>query len=99
MPKRKGPRGLKPAQVKAIFLSRQPTKDVAKKFRVSQNLVYLIQARRIHKDVTEGIRAPRRARRRGRAGGAARMTPLKIDMRRLADEIVKRLLKHLRRAV
>jgi len=27
------------------------------------------------------------------------MTPLKIDMRRLADEIVKRLLKHLRRAV
>lgn len=95
MPRRKGPRRLTPTKVRAIFKSREPTAKIAAKHGVSQSLVYLIQSRRVHKSTTEGIRAPRRSRRRGRAG-SARTGTVRIDLDKLADRIVIRLIGRLK---
>ena len=64
-----GPKGLSAARVRAIFVSKDPASAVAERHKVSVNLVYLIQQRKIHKAVTEGIRKPIRKR---RAGGGVR---------------------------
>jgi hypothetical protein len=95
MPRRKGPRRLTPETVRGIFKSLEPAKKIAARHGVSVNLVYLIQARRIHKSTTESIRAPRRLRRRGRAA-SARSGTVRIDLDRLADRIVKRLIRRLK---
>ena len=79
--------------VKAIFLAPAGAAETALKHKVSQNLVYLIRARRIHKAITEGLRSPRRATRRRRSDNAA--PRLRIDMNRLADAISKRVVKQL----
>jgi transposase-like protein len=96
MARRRGRGKLNPAKVRAIFTSRDPAKEIATKYGVSHNLVYLIQARRIHKTVTENIRAPRRTRRRGRAMTTARTGTVRVDLNKLANAIVKRLIMRLR---
>jgi hypothetical protein len=97
MPRRKRPRRLTPAVVRAIFKSVDPVVRIAKRFKVSPNLVYLIHGRKIHQAVTEDIRAPRRTgRRRRRSTLSARAATVRIDLDRLADRIVKRLIQRLR---
>ncbi len=59
-----GPKGLTPATVTAIFKAKDPASELASRYRVSVNLVYLIQQRKIHKAVTEGIRKPIRKEKR-----------------------------------
>jgi len=88
-------RKLSPAQVRAIFKSREPAVKTAAKYGVSPNLVYVIQARHIHKAITQNMKAPRRTRRRGRAG-SARAGTVRVDLNKLADAIVKRLISRLR---
>jgi len=87
-------RKLSPAQVRAIFTSRDSAVEVAKKFKVSQNLVYLIWSRRVHAAITKAIRKPRRTRTVKRMSGQVRSS---IDIDKLADAIVKRLIARLRR--
>jgi hypothetical protein len=94
-----GPKGLSAAHVKAIFRSKEPASSLAKQHKVSVNLVYLIQQRKIHKAVTEGIRKPIR-RRRARGGvRKLRQPQARIDVRqlaeRVADMVTKRVLKGL----
>jgi transposase-like protein len=97
MPRRKGPRRLKPAVVRAIFKSVEPVVKTAKKFGVSANLVYLIHGRKIHREVTEDIRAPRRTgRRRRRSTLSVRAATVKVDLDKLADRIVRHFLKRFR---
>jgi transposase-like protein len=94
MPRRRGRRKLTPAKVKAIFTSREPVAKIAAQHGVSANLVYAIHARQIHKAITAGLRKVRRARRRGRM--ATRAAAVRIDLDRLADKIIKRLIARLR---
>jgi transposase len=94
--KRRRIRKLTVAQVRSIFKSKEPAADVAKRFDVSANLIYLIWSRRVHKAATEAIRKPirRRARslRKDIGGG-----PIRIDIDKLADALMKRFVSRLRR--
>jgi len=95
-----GPKGLSAALVKAIFRSKDPASSLAKQHKVSVNLVYLIQQRKIHKAVTESIRKPIRKRRRASGGVQKPNQPqARIDVKRLAervaDMVTKRVLKGL----
>ena len=81
-------RKLKPAAVRAIFKSTEPATKVGPKFGVSTNLIYLIRAGRIHKQITAKMSPPVKAR--GRQRGAA--APANLDMTALADAIIDRLL-------
>jgi hypothetical protein len=93
-----GPKGLSPTTVRAIFRSKEPASQVAARHRVSVNLVYLIQQRKIHKSVTESIRKPIRKRKSGARASRGQATP-RIDVNRLADRVAelvtKRVLKGL----
>jgi hypothetical protein len=94
-----GPKKLSPSTVRAIFRSKEPASQVAARHRVSVNLVYLIQQRKIHKSITESIRKPIRKRRsRALLAGRGLPTP-RIDVNRLADRVAelvtKRVLKDL----
>src|ERR1700742_2330106 len=84
---------LRPAAVRAIFKSTEPATKVGPKFGVSTNLVYLIRAGRIHKHVTSSLSAPVQARGRGRPPAVAGLGSL--DMTKLADTIIDRLLARL----
>lgn len=81
-------RKLAPAVVRTIFKSTDSAPAVARRFKVSANLVYLIRSKRIHKAVTARLKAPLR-----RATARAR---IQIDIDRLADAIVKRIADRLR---
>jgi hypothetical protein len=96
MPRKRGRRKLTPAKVHAIFKSVDPVVKIAKRFKVSPNLVYLIHGRKIHQALTQNIRAPRRTGRRRRRGVVARATTVRIDLNRLADKIIQRLIQRLR---
>jgi transposase-like protein len=96
MPRKRGRRKLTAAKVRAIFKSLEPVAKTAKKFGVSANLVYLIHGRKIHKEVTQSLRAPRRTGRRRRRGAVARSSTVRIDLDRLADRIVRHFLKRFR---
>lgn len=86
-----GPKKLSARVVKSIFQATESAPTTARRFKVSPNLVYLIRARRIHKAVTEGLRAPRRATRGRRQAGAG----MRLDMNKLADAVAKRVLRML----
>jgi hypothetical protein len=83
-----GPKGLSPRVVRSIFESTESAPAAAKRHKVSANLVYLIRRRRIHKAVTEGLRAPRRPK-------STNGTRAPIDVYRLADAISKKVVKEL----
>lgn len=87
-----GPKRLKPATVRAIFRSKEPASGLAAQHRVSQNLVYLIQQRKIHKGITEGIRKPIRKRAR-KGAGRAQSTATRIDVNRLAERVAEMVTK------
>jgi transposase len=86
-----GPKKLSAHVVKTIFEGTESAPAAAKRFKVSPNLVYLIRARRIHKGVTEGLRAPRRPTRRR----SNRQAAPKVDINRLADAVARRVVKML----
>ena len=94
-----GPKGLSAAIVKSIFRSKEPASELAARHKVSVNLVYLIQQRKVHKGITEGIRKPIRKRRSRIAPRGRDQSPARIDVRRLADRladmVTKRVLKGL----
>jgi hypothetical protein len=81
-----GPKGLSPTIVRAIFRSKEPASEVAAQHRVSVNLVYLIQQRKIHKAITESIRKPIRKRRVG-AKRRGQSPATHIDVNRLAERV------------
>src|ERR1700689_4730992 len=86
-PNMAGPKNLSAARVRAIFLSKDPASAVAERNKVSVNLVYMIQQRKIHKAVTEGIRKPIR-KRRARAGVRKLNRPqARIEVRQLAERV------------
>lgn len=95
-----GPKRLSAATVKAIFTSKEPASTVAKRHKVSQNLVYLIWDRRIHKGITEAIRKPIRKRKARQGSPRMQKAALRIDVNRMAervaDLVLKRLLDRLR---
>jgi hypothetical protein len=82
---------LSPQAVRTIFKSKERAADIAKQFKVSQNLVYLIRARRIHSRVTNRLKEPERPRRGRPSGQNAR-----IDVKQLANAIVQQLVRRLR---
>jgi hypothetical protein len=94
-----GPKGLSATTVKAIFRSKDPASQIAARHRVSVNLVYLIQQRKIHKAITEGIRKPIRKRKSRALQGLRQPSSSCIDVNRLADRVAelvtKRVLKGL----
>jgi len=79
---------LSPAAVKNIFKSKEPARLIASRFKVSQNLIYLIRAGRIHREITSRLKAPVRPR--------GRVEQIRIDVDKLADAILKRLTARLR---
>jgi hypothetical protein len=81
---------LTPAAVRAIFKSTESALVMAKRFKVSANLVYLIRARRVHKAITARLKAPLRAERK------KPMARMNIDIDRLADAILKRIVDRFR---
>ena len=87
-----GPKGLSAATVRAIFRSKEPASAIAAHHRVSVNLVYLIQQRKIHKAVTEGIRKPIRKRKSRVVKARLQATP-RIDVNRLADRVAELVTK------
>ena len=87
-------RKLNPQAVRTIFKSKDPAAAVAKQFKVSQNLVYLIRARRVHARITDRLKAPEMPRRR--RGPRAANQPMKLDVNRLAAAIVRQLMRQLR---
>lgn len=91
--RKKSTHRLTPAQVRAIFMGSDSAEVAAKRFRVSPTLVYLIRSRRVHRTKTEGLRGPRRVRRRS---SRASTTAAQIDVDKLAEAIVKRLVRILR---
>ena len=56
------PKKLSPAAVRKIFKSKEPARVIASRFKVSENLVYLIRAGRVHRAVTGQLKAPVRPR-------------------------------------
>jgi hypothetical protein len=56
-------RKLSAAQVRSIFKSRESSAAVARQFKISQPLVYLIRSRRIHQHLTERLQEPTRSTR------------------------------------
>ncbi len=94
-----GPKGLSPAIVKSIFRSKDAASALADRHKVSVNLIYLIQQRRIHKGITEGIRKPIRKRKSRTARKGQDQSQTRIDVRqlvdRVADIVTKRVLKGL----
>jgi hypothetical protein len=89
-----GPKGLSAATVRAIFRSKEPAKQLAAHHRVSVNLVYLIQQRKIHKAITEGIRKPIRKRKSRVVRGKVPTAP-RLDLNRLADRVAELVTKRL----
>jgi hypothetical protein len=87
-----GPKRLSPAIVRAIFRSQEPASQIAAQHRVSVNLVYLIQQRKIHKAVTETIRMPIRKRKSRSALGPSR-SAARTDVNRLADRVAELVTK------
>ena len=73
------PKKLSPQTVRTIFKSTEPASTAAGRFKVSQNLIYLIRAGRVHRDITKRLKPPERARRQRSAG------PVNLDVKRLAD--------------
>ena len=88
-----GPKHLSAATVKAIFKSKEPARDLAARYKVSQNLVYLIWDRKIHKGVTEAIRKPIRKRGTRASSGSGRPTAPRLDVNRLAERVADLVLK------
>jgi hypothetical protein len=84
-----GPKRLKPETVRAIFRSKEPASQLAAQNRVSVNLVYLIQQRKIHKAVTENIRKPIRKRVTRKTGAQRQQASARIDVNRLADRVAE----------
>jgi hypothetical protein len=94
-----GPKGLSAATVKSIFRSKDAASALADRYKVSVNLIYLIQQRKIHKGITEGIRKPIRKRKSRIALRRMDQSHGRIDVRQLADRVAdmvtKRILKGL----
>jgi predicted DNA-binding protein (UPF0278 family) len=94
-----GPKGLSAATVKSIFRSKDPASALADRHKVSVNLVYLIQQRKIHKGITDGIRKPIRKRKSRTARQGRLQSQPRLDVRqlaeRVADIVTKRVLKGL----
>ena len=88
-----GPKGLSAAIVKSIFRSKDPASALAERHKVSVNLVYLIQQRKIHKGITEGIRKPIRKRRPRITRRGQDQSRTRIDVRQLADRIADTVTK------
>lgn len=83
---------LSPATVRAIFRSKEPASQLAAQHRVSANLIYLIQQRKIHKAVTESIRKPIR-KRANRTTRARWQSAPRIDVNQLADRLAEVITK------
>ena len=94
-----GPKRLSPATVRAIFKSKEPASTLAARYRVSVNLVYLIQQRKIHKAVTEAIRKPIRKRKARASAAPAKIAPPRIDIRALADRVAERVTRQVLKAL
>jgi len=79
-------RKISDSQIRAIFGSPETAKVLGSRFGVSEQMIYLIRSRRVHRDLTKGLV-------RGRP---ARQASPKIDAAALADAIIDRLIKRLR---
>ena len=80
------------AAVRKIFKSVETAKALGSRYGVSQNMIYLIRAGRAHQKVTSGLAAPKRTR--GRRSAA---TPdARIDIDKLADALLARIIARLR---
>ena len=80
-------RKISDSQIRTIFKSAETAKALGTRFGVSEQMVYLIRSRRVHDDVTKGLK-------RGTAVRPAAST--KIDTVALADAIIDRLIRRLR---
>ena len=79
-------RKMSDSQIRAIFKSPETAKTLGRRFGVSEQMIYLIRSRRVHRDLTKGLA-------RGRP---ARPASTKIDTIALADAIIDGFIKRLR---
>jgi hypothetical protein len=95
-----GAKNLSPSVVRKIFQSTEPGPATAKRYKVSNNLVYLIKGGRIHKDITMALGSPEVAKRgRGKETvapqkGRGTVSPT-LDTGRLADAIAEKVMAQL----
>jgi hypothetical protein len=91
-------RKLSAAQVRSIFKSRESAAAVARQFKISQPLVYLIRSRRIHQHLTERLQEPTRST-RGSKPKVKGNTPAFSGQasNQLAQAIVERFFSRLQR--
>jgi hypothetical protein len=79
-------RKISDSQIRAIFKSPETAKALGRRFGVSEQMVYLIRSRRVHDQITKGLKR----------GMPMRPVSTKIDTVALADAIIDRLLRRLR---
>lgn len=79
-------RKISDSQIRTIFKSPETAKALGRRFGVSEQMVYLIRSRRVHNQVTKGLKR----------GTAVRPVSTKIDTVALADAIIDRLIRRLR---
>ncbi len=80
------------AAVRKIFKSVETAKALGSRYGVSQNMIYLIRSGRAHQKVTGGLAAPKRTR--GRR--SAQAPDARIDINKLADALLNRIVARLR---
>jgi hypothetical protein len=79
-------RKISDSQIRAIFKSPETAKALGRRFGVSEQMVYLIRSRRVHDQITKGLKR----------GMPIRPVSARIDTVALADAIIDRLLRRLR---
>ena len=83
-------RKLTPAKIRKIFQSRETAQALGTRFGISQQMVYLIRSGRAHAVITRGLNRGKDAKRVSAASERS------LNVNRLADAIVDRLIKRLK---
>lgn len=79
-------RKINDSQIREIFKSPERASALSKRFRISEQTIYLIRSGREHRGITQGLKR----------GTATRAPAVNVDTIALADAIIDRLIKRLR---
>lgn len=85
---------LSPAAVRKIYTSKESAQNLAARYDVSPNTIYLIRQGRRRQDVTRSLPAAKANHRRK----ASRATERKTEIDALADALLDRLMARLKKA-
>lgn len=83
-------RKLSDEAIRQIFKSKETSSVLGRRFRISEQMIYLIRSGRAHGRITSGLQ-------KGIAGSRSMSTLTKADIAALADAIIDRLVRRLAR--